>query len=86
MSAPKDQKSPQKGQKFAPKGGSKSWLLDPHIAQLNHGSFGATPRPVLDEQDRWRRLMEANPTGFVLETFESALDEARARLSAHEQG
>jgi isopenicillin-N epimerase len=66
----------------APKGGSKSWLLDPQIIQLNHGSFGATPRPVLDEQDRWRRLMEANPTGFVLETLEPALDEARARLSA----
>lgn len=65
-----------------PKGGSKGWLLDPHVVQLNHGSFGATPRPVLDEQDRWRRLMEANPTGFVLETLEPALDEARARLSA----
>ncbi|HKY48181.1 MAG TPA: aminotransferase class V-fold PLP-dependent enzyme [Acidimicrobiia bacterium] len=65
-----------------PNGGSKGWLLDPQVVQLNHGSFGATPRPVLDEQDRWRRLMEANPTGFVLESFEPALDEARGRLSA----
>lgn len=59
-----------------------SWLLDPTIIQLNHGSFGATPQPVLEEQDRWRRLIEANPTGFVLEAFEPALDDARARLSA----
>lgn len=66
----------------APKGGSKDWLLDPQVVQLNHGSFGATPRLVLDEQDRWRRLMEANPTGFVLESLEPALDEARTRLSA----
>jgi isopenicillin-N epimerase len=66
----------------APKGGTNSWLLDPRIVQLNHGSFGATPRPVLDEQDRWRRLMESNPTGFILNTFEPALDEARARLCA----
>ena len=59
-----------------------NWLLDPNIVQLNHGSFGATPRPVLDEQDRWRRLIEANPTGFFLETLEPALDDARARLCA----
>ncbi len=59
-----------------------SWLLDPTIIQLNHGSFGATPQPVLEEQDRWRRLIEANPTGFVLEAFEPALDDARAQLSA----
>ena len=64
----------------APKPGSKDWLLDPEVIQLNHGSFGATPRPVLDEQDRWRRLQEANPTGFFLNTLEPALDEARARL------
>jgi len=66
----------------APKGGLQSWLLDPQVVQLNHGSFGATPRPVLDAQDRWRRLMEANPTGFVLETLEPALDQARIRLCA----
>jgi isopenicillin-N epimerase len=66
----------------APTGGLKGWLLDPQVVQLNHGSFGATPCPVLEEQDRWRRLMEANPTGFVLEVLEPALDQARARLCA----
>jgi isopenicillin-N epimerase len=66
----------------APTGGLKGWLLDPQGVQRNHGSFGATPRPVLEEQDRWRRLMEANPTGFVLEVLEPALDQARTRLCA----
>ena len=28
-----------------------TWLLDPSVAHLNHGSFGATPREVLDRQD-----------------------------------
>ena len=60
----------------APKGGTKGWLLDPQIVQLNHGSFGATPLPVLEEQDRWRRLMEENPTGFVVENLEPALAES----------
>jgi len=68
---------PERGR---PDGGGNKWLLDPDVIQLNHGSFGATPLPVLEEQDRWRRLMEANPTGFVIEMLEPALDQARARL------
>lgn len=58
------------------------WLLDHGIVQLNHGSFGATPRPVLEEQDRWRRRFEANPTGFVAEEWEPAIDEARHVLAS----
>ena len=37
------------------------WLLRPDIAFLNHGSFGATPRSVMEEQDQWRRRIEAEP-------------------------
>jgi isopenicillin-N epimerase len=66
----------------APPTDATNWLLDPDVVQLNHGSFGATPLPVIEEQDRWRRLIEANPTGFVLESLEPALDEARTRLCA----
>ena len=31
--------------------------LDPDIAFLNHGSFGACPRPVFEEYQRWQREM-----------------------------
>ncbi|MGQ0847870.1 MAG: aminotransferase class V-fold PLP-dependent enzyme [Actinomycetota bacterium] len=58
------------------------WLLNPEVVQLNHGSFGATPKPVLDEQDRWRWEFEANPTGFVINILEHALDAARGRAAA----
>ncbi len=40
------------------------------------------PDRFIEEQDRWRRLIEANPTGFVLESLEPALDDARTRLCA----
>ncbi len=40
------------------------WSLDPTVAVLNHGSFGACPTAVLAEQTRLRGLIEANPTGF----------------------
>ena len=40
------------------------WSLDPAVAVLNHGSFGACPTEILAEQTRLRTLIEANPTGF----------------------
>ena len=41
------------------------WALDEEIAFLNHGSFGARPRCVLEAQNRWRREMEADPADFL---------------------
>jgi isopenicillin-N epimerase len=58
------------------------WLLDPEVAFLNHGSFGATPRAVLAEQDRWRTRMERHPTHFMSEELPPALRAAAARLAA----
>jgi isopenicillin-N epimerase len=58
------------------------WLLDPEVAFLNHGSFGATPREVLAEQERWRALMECHPTHFMSEELPPALRAAAARLAA----
>lgn len=57
------------------------WALDPKIAFLNHGSFGACPLPVLQEQTRLRRLMEADPVRFLDRELEVRLDEARAELA-----
>ncbi|HYT81431.1 MAG TPA: aminotransferase class V-fold PLP-dependent enzyme [Actinomycetota bacterium] len=53
------------------------WPLDPSVAHLNHGSFGAVPSPVLAGQDRWRTLMDSNPTGFFWRVLPDALDNAR---------
>lgn len=42
------------------------FLLQPGIAFLNHGSFGATPRSVLAAQTALREELESQPVRFML--------------------
>ncbi|MFN8462135.1 MAG: hypothetical protein U0X93_10245 [Anaerolineales bacterium] len=42
----------------------KHFLLDPSVVFLNHGSFGATPKPVFREYQRWQRELENQPVEF----------------------
>lgn len=58
------------------------WGLDPDVTFLNHGSFGATPRAVLDAQRAWRDRMEREPVRFMVEDLERALDAARLEAAA----
>ena len=58
------------------------FLLDPEITFLNHGSFGACPREVLDELQRWQREMERNPVEFLGRRSAGLLAASRARLAA----
>ncbi len=57
------------------------WDLDPDVAHLNHGSFGATPRAVLEAQTAWRQEIEVNPVRFFDRTGMAHLDHARTRLA-----
>ncbi|HEY6380080.1 MAG TPA: hypothetical protein VI316_12970, partial [Candidatus Dormibacteraeota bacterium] len=57
------------------------WRLDPEVVHLNHGSFGAVPIPVLEEQERWRQRVEANPTGFFERDLPRLLEPVRERVA-----
>ncbi|MEO6741063.1 MAG: aminotransferase class V-fold PLP-dependent enzyme [Chthoniobacteraceae bacterium] len=57
------------------------WLLEDGLAFLNHGSFGACPRVVMDEQSRLRAEMERNPVRFLWREIEGRIDAARTELA-----
>jgi isopenicillin-N epimerase len=57
------------------------WTLDPGIRFLNHGSFGATPRVVLELQSRLRAEIEHEPVLFLARELEGRVDAARAALA-----
>ena len=58
------------------------WTLDPDITFLNHGSFGATPRVVLEKQNEYRAQMEREPVRFFVRELEPMLDAARSELAS----
>lgn len=58
-------------------GAREDFVLDPDVVFLNHGSFGATPRPVLDAQTAWRARMEAEPVLFLDRQIHDLLDQSR---------
>ncbi|MCA1571583.1 MAG: aminotransferase class V-fold PLP-dependent enzyme [Chloroflexi bacterium] len=59
---------------------ARHWTLDPHVTFLNHGSFGATPIPVLETQTMWRARMEHEPVAFFARDLEPAADNVRRVL------
>jgi isopenicillin-N epimerase len=57
------------------------FLLDPKIHFLNHGSFGACPRPVFETYQNWQRELENQPVEFLGRRATALLKEARQALA-----
>jgi selenocysteine lyase/cysteine desulfurase len=57
------------------------FLLDPRNINVNHGSFGTFPKPVLDALSFYQTRLEANPDRFIRYEFPSLLDKSRELLA-----
>lgn len=58
------------------------WAIDPTVTFLNHGSFGACPKAILEVQRGWRDKLESNPVRFLARDLEDLLDWTRSEVAA----
>lgn len=65
---------------FGP-GMRERFLLEPDMAFLNHGSFGATPKEVMAVQSDLRQRLESQPVRFMWRELPQRLPEAASTLA-----
>jgi isopenicillin-N epimerase len=61
----------------------REFLLDPGVAFLNHGSFGACPERVFEGYQAWQRELEHEPVDFIRRRLPDLLGGARAALAEY---
>lgn len=68
---------------MTPQSFKSHFLLDPNVVFLNHGSFGACPRPVFEKYQWWQRELERQPVEFLGRRFGDLMAQSRAALAAY---
>ena len=61
----------------------QQFLLRPDVIFLNHGSFGACPKPVFEVYQRWQLEAEQQPVEFYGRRFDALIDHARSELGRY---
>jgi isopenicillin-N epimerase len=59
------------------------FLLDPEVCYLNHGSYGACPRPVFDVYQAWQRELEREPVDLLGRRLGDELARVRGALGEY---
>ncbi len=59
----------------------KDFMLDRSVTFLNHGSFGATPKPVFKQYQRWQRELELQPVAFLSRRHNDLMLASRSALA-----
>lgn len=60
-----------------------NFLIDPNIVFLNHGSFGACPRPVFYAFQHWQLELERQPVDFMVRRANDLLKNSRSDLAEY---
>jgi isopenicillin-N epimerase len=60
----------------------EQFLLNPEITYLNFGSFGACPKPVFEDYQRWQLLLETEPVQFIAVNGIENLKRSREALAS----
>jgi isopenicillin-N epimerase len=61
----------------------EQFLLRPEVTFLNHGSYGACPRPVFERYQAWQVELEGQPVEFLGRRAADLLLESRTALAAY---
>jgi isopenicillin-N epimerase len=61
----------------------EQFLLRPDVTFLNHGSYGACPRPVFERYQAWQLELEQQPVEFIGRRAAGLMAEARAALATY---
>ena len=59
----------------------EQFLLDPTVAYLNHGSYGACPIPVFEAYQAYQKELETEPASLLYRDFASRIQKSRERLA-----
>jgi len=58
------------------------FLLDPKITYLNHGGFGACPKPIFEDYQKWQLELERGPVQFITKTGEEQIKVSKQALAS----
>jgi len=61
----------------------KLFMLDPSVTYLNHGSFGACPKPIFNKLIEWQKKLEFEPVKHLAYDIFPLLEESRKSLSEY---
>lgn len=59
---------------------SSQFLINPNITFLNFGSFGACPKPIFEDYQKWQLELEQEPVQFITVNGYKYLKQAREAL------
>lgn len=57
------------------------FLLDPEYRHLNHGSFGACPKPIFEDYQKWQLKLEQQPVDFFVNKGNIQLQKSKEALA-----